>query len=197
MRFRRSRLPPGRRLRSGSEDRDLGLELGHLADQHLALRQELVQRRVERADRHAVAVHDLEQPAEVRALERQQRRQRALVALAGGHQLLVQPLRLLRAGGVLAALAGALELAARRLVRALERTGLAGGEDHVDHDRQALLGEEHVLGAAQADALGAELARLFTPSARRVRRTLSRRAASAHDKARNSGVSAVERLTAP
>ena len=32
------------------------------------------------------------------------------------------------------------------------------GEDHPAHDRQAVLAEEHVLGAAQADALGAELA---------------------------------------
>ena len=32
------------------------------------------------------------------------------------------------------------------------------GQDHPPHDRQAVLAEEHVLGAAQADALGAELA---------------------------------------
>ena len=32
------------------------------------------------------------------------------------------------------------------------------GEDHRPHDRQAVLAEEHVLGAAQADALGAEVA---------------------------------------
>ena len=32
------------------------------------------------------------------------------------------------------------------------------GQDHAAHDRQAVLAEEHVLGAAQADALGAELA---------------------------------------
>ena len=31
-------------------------------------------------------------------------------------------------------------------------------EDHAAHDRQAVFGEEHVLGAAQADALRAELA---------------------------------------
>ncbi len=34
--------------------------------------------------------------------------------------------------------------------------GLAG-EDHAAHDREAVLGQEHVLGTAQADALGAEL----------------------------------------
>ena len=32
------------------------------------------------------------------------------------------------------------------------------GQDHLAHHRQAVGGEEHVLGAAQADALGAELA---------------------------------------
>ena len=32
------------------------------------------------------------------------------------------------------------------------------GQDHAPHDGQAVLAEEHVLGAAQADALGAELA---------------------------------------
>ena len=32
------------------------------------------------------------------------------------------------------------------------------GEDHRPHDRQPVLAEEHVLGAAQADALGAEVA---------------------------------------
>ena len=38
---------------------------------------------------------------------------------------------------------------------------LAGrGHDHLLHDRQPVLAEEHVLGAAQADALGAELAGL-------------------------------------
>ena len=33
--------------------------------------------------------------------------------------------------------------------------GRGGGQDHPPHDRQAVLGQEHVLGAAQADALGA------------------------------------------
>ena len=41
--------------------------------------------------------------------------------------------------------------AARRLV---------ARQDHLLHDRQPVLGHEHVLGAAEADALGAELARL-------------------------------------
>ena len=45
----------------------------------------------------------------------------------------------------------------------LERLGLLGrrlGQDHAAHDGQAVLAEEHVLGAAQADALGAEPARV-------------------------------------
>ena len=49
------------------------------------------------------------------------------------------------------------------------------GEDHALHDRQAVA-EEHVLGAAQADALGAELARRFASSGRSALvRTRSRR----------------------
>ena len=36
--------------------------------------------------------------------------------------------------------------------------GLGLGEDHLAHDRQAVGGQEHVLGAAQPDALGAEIA---------------------------------------
>ena len=37
--------------------------------------------------------------------------------------------------------------------------GLGGvGEDHAAHDRQPVVAEEHVLGPAQADALGTELA---------------------------------------
>ena len=35
--------------------------------------------------------------------------------------------------------------------------GLGGvGQDHAPHDREAILGQEHVLGPAQPDALGAE-----------------------------------------
>ena len=34
------------------------------------------------------------------------------------------------------------------------------GQDHAAHDGQAVLAQEHVLGAAQADALGAERARV-------------------------------------
>ena len=48
------------------------------------------------------------------------------------------------------------------------------GEDHLLHDRQPLLAEEHVLGAAEADPLGAELAR-----PRRVLRVVGVRAHAA------------------
>ena len=79
---------------------------------------ELVERRVEQADRDGQAGHLLEQPLEVLLLERPQLAERlAAVALGVGH-------------------------------------------DHRAHLRHAVLGHEHVLGAAEADALRAELARL-------------------------------------
>ena len=81
------------------------------------LRQEFVQRRVEQADGHRQAAHDLEQLDEVGALHRQ-------------------------------------ELGERRAPVAL-----AVGEDHLAHRDDARLVEEHVLGAAEPDALGAERAR--------------------------------------
>ena len=48
---------------------------------------------------------------------------------------------------------------------------LVGGEDHLLHDRQPLVAEEHVLGAAEPDSLRAELTRL-----RRVLRVVGVRA---------------------
>ncbi len=81
------------------------------------MRQELVQRRIEQADRDRQAVHDAEQLVEVAALHRQ-------------------------------------DLRERRAAR-----GLVVAEDHLAHGEDALGLEEHVLGAAQADALGAEAAR--------------------------------------
>ena len=87
---------------------------GHFGDLLLAVRQELVQRRIEQADGDRAAVHDLEQLDEVGALHRQQLVERG---------------------------------AARLLVV---------GEDHLAHRLDAALVEEHVLGAAQPDALGAE-----------------------------------------
>ena len=89
-------------------------QLGQIHHQLLALGQELVQRRIERADHHREAVHGFEQAGEIGALHGQQLQQRF----------------------------------APRLLIARQNHGL--------HVRNAVLGEEHVLGAAQADALGAE-----------------------------------------
>ena len=77
----------------------------------LERRQELVQRRVEQADRHRQPGHRLEDPLEVALLDRQQ------------------------------------------LVERRPPAVLVLGQDHLAHDREALLGHEHVLGAAEADAL--------------------------------------------
>ena len=90
------------------------LEPRDLHHQLLALRQELVQRRVDGADGDRLAVHRLEDAVEILALQRQQ------------------------------------------LVERRAAIGLVVGEDHPLHDRDAALAEEHVLGAAQADAAGAE-----------------------------------------
>ena len=79
--------------------------------------QELVQRRVEQADRDRQALHLLEQALEVGLLKRQQ------------------------------------------LVEHRAAAGLVLGHDHPLHLRLAVGGHEHVLGAAEPDALGAELAR--------------------------------------
>ena len=63
---------------------------------------------------------------------------------------------------------------------AARRARLVLGQDHLLHDRQPLVAEEHVLGAAEADALGAELARAGGVLGRvGVRAHLRRRASSA------------------
>ena len=84
----------------------------------VVVRQELVQGRIEQPDRHRQAVHRLEDPDEVLALERFE----------------------LGQGGL--------------------ASGLVVGQDHLAHGDDPLVAEEHVLGAAQADPLGAELAGL-------------------------------------
>ena len=99
----------------------------------LERRQELVQRRVEQADRHREPGHRLEDPLEVALLHRKQPLERRAALL------------------------------------------LVAGEDHLAHDREPVLGHEHVLGPAEADALGAELARL--------RRVLGRVGVRAHAQA--------------
>ena len=92
-------------------------ELGDLHHQVFALRQELVQRRIDRADGDRLSLHRLEHAVEVGALHRQQLEHRLLPI---GHVV---------------------------------------GQDHALHDRQAILAEEHVLGAAQPDAARAERVR--------------------------------------
>ena len=79
--------------------------------------QELVQRRIEQADRHRQALHDAEQLDEIVALHRQDLGERRAAALDGL------------------------------------------GHDHLAHGDDALAVEEHMLGAAEPDALGAEAAR--------------------------------------
>ena len=91
---------------------------GDLGDGSLAMRQELVQRRIEQADGHRQAGHDLEQLDEVAALHGQELGERPPAPV-----LLV-------------------------------------GEDHLAHGDDAVLVEEHMLGAAEPDAVGAEGARL-------------------------------------
>ena len=96
---------------------DIGVRQdGDVHHQVFALGQELVQRRIERADHHREAVHGLEQAGEILALHGQQLGQ----GLAAGL--------------------------------------LVARQNHGLHVLDAVLGEEHVLGAAQADAFGAELA---------------------------------------
>ena len=91
-----------------------GLELRDLHHQLFALRQELVQRRIDGADRDRLAFHRLEHAVEVLALQRQQLVERGAAIL------------------------------------------LVLREDHALDDRDAALAEEHVLGAAEADAARAE-----------------------------------------
>ena len=85
----------------------------------------------------------------------------------------------------------ALEVGPLQLGELLERGALlrvVGGEDEALHDRQAVA-EEHVLGAAEADALGAELARATSASSGRsaLVRTFSARSLSAHPRTVSNG----------
>ena len=84
-----------------------------------AVRQELVQRRIEQADGHRQPRHDLEQLDEI-----------------------------------LRAASGSILASARAAAASLL------GEDHLAHGEDAVALEEHMLGAAQPDAFGAEGARL-------------------------------------
>ena len=82
-----------------------------------AVRQELVERRIEQPDRDRQSVHRLEDPLEVGPLHRQQLGQRATPA------------------------------------------AFVARDDHLAHRGDSVALEEHVLGAAQPDSLGAEPAR--------------------------------------
>ena len=92
-------------------------KLGQIHHQVFALGQELMQRRIERADHHREAVHRREQPGEILALHGQQLDQRLAAVFSSRARIIACTIR------------------------------------------QAVFGEEHVLGAAQADAFGAERAR--------------------------------------
>ena len=96
--------------------RDAG-GLRHARDLGVRARQELVQRRVEQADRHRQPRHDAEERGEIAALRRQQLGERGAAAV--------------------------------RIRR----------HDHLAHGDDAGVVEEHVLGAAKADPLGAEAER--------------------------------------
>ena len=93
--------------------------LSQLVDLQVAVRQELVQRRIEQADRHGQARHDLEQPDEVLPLHRQD------------------------------------------LPKCRAPAFLVLRHDHLAHGHDPVRLEEHVLGAAEADALRTEFARLL------------------------------------
>ena len=111
-------------------------QLGDFDHEVFALRQELVQRRIDRPDGDRLPLHRLEHAVEVGALQRQQLQHRLFPI---GHVV---------------------------------------GEDHALHDRQAIFAEEHVLGAAQADAARAER----IGGLRLVARMPSRRTLSAHSR---------------
>ena len=110
-------------------------ELGDLDEQLAVVGQELVERRVDEADDDRQAAHGLEDAPEVALLERLELAHRGVEA--GHHGLLLRAQRL--AGGD----------------PVLGPRGLERDEDRVAHDLQPLALAEHVLGAAQADALRA------------------------------------------
>src|ERR1035437_101559 len=99
---------------------DIGVRQdSHVHHQVFALGEELVERRIERADDHREAVHGGEEAGEILALHGEELQQGLAAALFVARQ------------------------------------------NHGLHVLDAVLGEEHVLGAAQSDAFGAELARHF------------------------------------
>ena len=112
----------------------------HLDQLVLEVGQELVERRVDEPDHHGQTVHGLEDALEVALLEHLQLGHRGV---EGGHRLGVVGVQGL-AGGT----------------PVLGPRGGAGHEDGAAHDLEPVALAEHVLGAAEADALGAVAARL-------------------------------------
>ena len=132
------------------------LELRQLAQEALPLRQELVERRIQRADRDRGTLHGEEEPAEIRALKRQELLQGSLErtdrtpSAALRFLELLPELRALRARRTLQRFLNSLD-------RELHLARLLRVQDHRDDVRDALLGKEHVLRAAESDSLRPEL----------------------------------------
>ena len=126
-----------------------------LHHQLFALGQELVERRIEGANGNGVALHFFEQAGEVAALHGQQLVERTAVLLDGGTVGLgrCRKFRLdhLLLGRVRV---GEFLLEAPQNRHAL--LALGRRENHGHHVRQPALGEEHVLGPAEANPLGPE-----------------------------------------
>ncbi len=114
--------------------------LGHLDELIVEVRQELVQRRIDQPDHDRQRIHGLEDALEVALLE----------DLQLGHRGIE------RRDGL--ALVGAQRLAGGGLRLGPGRD--TGNEDRAAHDLQPVTLAEHVLGSAQADALGTIAARL-------------------------------------
>ena len=121
--------------------------LGHLLLPGRVLRQELVKRRVEKANRARPTFQRLENADEVLSLQRQEFAERPLVLRDRVGGLLVLPARLLQRGQLFDPLL---------LTKPLHRLG---DEDQPSEGDDPVSLEEHVLGSAEADPLGAEFDR--------------------------------------
>ena len=117
-------------------------DLGHFGLAFLIVRDELVQGRVEQADGALAAIERLEHALEVAALKREEGGEGGIVLGEGGLELRLE-------GGLFGGGGGGGK-------GFLELLDLLGHEDHAAEGHDAVFGEEHVLGAAEADALGAE-----------------------------------------
>ncbi len=122
------------------------------------LGKELVERRIQRADRDRRALHGQEEPPEVRAL---QRKELLKGALERADRLPAAPLRLPELALQPRSFRprGLLPLRGQPLDQKLRLARFLRVQDHRHDVRDALFGEEHVLGAAEADPLGSEVPR--------------------------------------